>query len=83
MKVSNKGKRARHEELAEILHQMTPGEVLKVANYTEEVYSLANSLSRTTKRNNKTYFSAHKHKSRDVVTITCLQYKTPTTVIMI
>ncbi len=83
MKVSNKGKRARHEELAEILHNMIPGDVLKVANYSDEAYSLSNSLSRTTKKNNKSYFSAHRHKNENFVTITCLNYKAPTTVIMI
>lgn len=83
MKVSSKGKKARHEELAEILHNMAPGDVLTVANYSNEAYGLANSLSRTTKKHNKTYFSAHRHKNENFVTITCLNHKAPTTVIMI
>ncbi len=80
--LSNNGRRPKNEELAEILHEMGPGDVLKVIGQPREVMRMANSLSRTHKNHNKTRFMCRTQKDTTVV-ITCVKDRKPTTVIIV
>ena len=80
--LDNRGRPANNEELAEVLHEMNPVDQTRILGDSNEVLRLANSLSRTHKRHNKTRFSCHKNKNGSVV-ITCVSVKQPTTVILI
>lgn len=83
IKLDSRGRRANNEQLANILHKMNPGDVIKVAGKIGEASQLANSLSRTHKIHNKTRFSVHKHKSNPIVTISCIKDRDPDTYIVI
>lgn len=81
-KQTTRGRRAHNEELAEILYSLSPGESVNVYGASEEAYTLANSLSRTTKTRNNTRFSVRAKKAGGVK-ITCILNKKPGTVIVI
>lgn len=83
IKLDKRGRRANNEQLAEVLHKMNPGDVIKIAGKVGEASALANSLSRTHKVHNKTRFSVHKHRSNPIITITCIRDRSPDTYIVI
>jgi hypothetical protein len=82
IKLDNRGRRANNEELAQILHQLNPGDMIKVYGDTEETIRLANSLSRTHKAHNKNRFMVHKKKTGGA-TITCVKASKPKTIIIV
>ena len=81
IKLDTRGRRANNEELAELFHTLTPGDVIDVYGITEEAAILANSLSRTHKRHNKARFTV-RHKANKV-TITCIKEGKPKKIILI
>lgn len=79
---SNRGRQAKNEEMADILHGLKVGEMVKVYGATQEIIRLANSLSRTRKRLQETRLMTHALKSGGV-RIACVSSKKPKTVIVI
>jgi len=85
IKLDKRGRRANNEELANALHGMSLGEVVRVhgsEKRIEEVMTLANSLSRTHKSHNKTRFSVRARKDGSIA-ITCIKNKKPETWVII
>jgi len=83
IKPSNKGRSPKTKQLADVLHNMSLGDVIKVIGSPEEVIRTANSLSRTSKSHSRARFKTKAHKNNPMVTITCVTSKQPSTYILI
>ena len=82
IKLDNRGRRANNEELAQVFHELTPGDIINVYGDTNETIRLANSLSRTHKAHNKTRFMVHKKKTGGA-TIICVSASKPQMIVVV
>ena len=81
IKLDTRGRPANNEKMAEVLHSLNLGEVIKIKGSSEEITRLAYSLSRTHKVHAKTRLSVRNLKSGGVK-ITCISNKKPKTIIL-